>query len=262
MSFWCESPVEMSFCSLFSLSSGRLVWDLTSDLFLLLILIPNQYSWTFGTKLGSDNFFFWDLFERGGGESILSWFCTECGTRRRAQSYHPEIMTWAETKSQMFNQLSQAPPDNFFEFHRASSSVSFLNVVLNCMVACFQRFPWFCLLSALFFGGEVKILFYLFMRDTERETEGEAGSLGNPMQGSIPGPRDHTLSWRPLSHPGAPLSSLLSGLFLFFLLPSPYSILVPPPAVSLPGGPLSRRGEPQQSRSGWCTHQGWACTSS
>ena len=49
------------------------------------------------------------------------------------------------------------------------------------------------------------------MRHTERgrDTEEEAGSLaGNPIQDSIPGPQDHTLSPKPkadaqpLSHPG------------------------------------------------------------
>ena len=51
--------------------------------------------------------------------------------------------------------------------------------------------------SLLFF---FKILFYLFMRDTEREAEAQRGRsglhTGSPMRDSIPGPQDHTLSLR------------------------------------------------------------------
>ena len=48
----------------------------------------------------------------------------------------------------------------------------------------------------------LKILFYMFMRDTERERGRDTGrgrcrlSLGSLMQDSVPGPQDHDLSQR------------------------------------------------------------------
>ena len=47
-----------------------------------------------------------DMGVEAEGETVSSRLRAERGTRCRAQSQDPEIMTWAETKSQTFNQMS------------------------------------------------------------------------------------------------------------------------------------------------------------
>ena len=41
-----------------------------------------------------------------GRERLSSRLCAECGAWRGALAYDSDITTWAETKSQMLNQLS------------------------------------------------------------------------------------------------------------------------------------------------------------
>lgn len=44
-----------------------------------------------------------------------SWLPDECGIALRARSHNSEVVTWAETKSPMFNQLShQDAPCSLF----------------------------------------------------------------------------------------------------------------------------------------------------
>ena len=51
-------------------------------------------------------------------------------------------------------------------------------------------------LISLFFFLKIYLFIYLFMRNTEREAETQAEGAGSPMQDSILGLRDPTLSQR------------------------------------------------------------------
>ena len=89
LNYWVRFPLDLSFS--FHLSSeAKFSLIFKKDIFIL------DRAWAGGAE--------------GEGEKISSRLCTEHGAWHGTRSHNPEIMTWAETKSQTLNRLATEVP--------------------------------------------------------------------------------------------------------------------------------------------------------